>query len=364
MNPSNMGPVRPVLEEAPARRPRWQAASAVALGLVLLIVVLLVLGRDQGPGEETTTLAAPSTTAVTTTVGATMATTILAAGGLDALAAFQAGPVPPAAVCPSGSTPDVPGDVTAPRPPAASYPVAFDLESGLLVLSVHGSTWAFDPCWNRWAEMGAGGPDLDDGGDLVYDADSDLIVAFDDTGGWTYDLDTDTWTRKSGPPLGETWHLVYHDPSGLVVARAGFGGAIDAYDADSDTWYDLASFYSPDGWLAYDPAGDRFYLDYEGGLVWRYEPGEGWTQTGTPGFAGRSLTRDWVAFAESTGQFVVSSGGGVAVFDPVVLPGWEVLDDHYSQEGPLNRVEHSVVYDSANGRVIVLGGEYLGADGA
>ncbi len=72
MQSSSTGPVRPVLEGEPPRRPRWQAAVAVALGFGLLIVVLWLLGRD-GAVEETTvptTLAAPTTTAVTTTSAA------------------------------------------------------------------------------------------------------------------------------------------------------------------------------------------------------------------------------------------------------------------------------------------------------
>ncbi|MCU0280941.1 MAG: hypothetical protein MUE66_03740 [Acidimicrobiia bacterium] len=61
--------MRPVLEGEPSRRPRWQAAGAVALGLVVLSGVLWLLGRDR-PVEEatvTSTLAAASTTASTTT---------------------------------------------------------------------------------------------------------------------------------------------------------------------------------------------------------------------------------------------------------------------------------------------------------
>ncbi len=84
---------------------------------------------------------------------------ILTARGLDGLAAFRAGPVPADAVCPPGSTPDTPGDPTAARPtlPLDEWgtSAAFDRESGLLVLSVNGSTWTFDPCWNRWEEMGS-----------------------------------------------------------------------------------------------------------------------------------------------------------------------------------------------------------------
>jgi hypothetical protein len=147
MSSSNLGSERPVLEEEPSRLPRWQAAGAVALAVVLLVVVLLVLGRD-GPVEETTTAGPLATTAVTMTSEAATTTsaattTTLAASGLYALAAFQAGPLPPEATCPPGSAPDTPGDPNAPRPPLdsldpfeADASAAFDRESGLLVLLV------------------------------------------------------------------------------------------------------------------------------------------------------------------------------------------------------------------------------------
>jgi hypothetical protein len=69
MQPNDTGPVRPAFEEGSSCRPRWQAAGAVALGLVLLIVVLWALGRDRAVEETTvpTTLAAGSTTAASTT---------------------------------------------------------------------------------------------------------------------------------------------------------------------------------------------------------------------------------------------------------------------------------------------------------
>ena len=86
MPSNNTGPVRPVLEGEPSRRPRWQTAGAVALGLVLLVGVLWVLGRDR-PVEETTvttTLAVASTTATAST------TTTVPASALDGIVLYVA----------------------------------------------------------------------------------------------------------------------------------------------------------------------------------------------------------------------------------------------------------------------------------
>jgi hypothetical protein len=375
MQSGSTGPVRPVVEEEPSP----QAAGAVALGLVLLIVVLLVLGRDGAVEETTVASSVPATsTTITSTTAATTATTRAAttttgppsAVGLEALSGFQAGPVPPAAVCPPGSTPDTPGEVTAPRPFGAFDATAFDRESGLLVASVGGATWVFDPCRNLWEEMAAEGAYLGNGR-MVYDADSDLIVALGDTWGgagvWAYDVDTDAWTRKADPPArsGGFWPLVYHDPSGLVVARGDSGRTIVAYDVDTDSWYELGPM-AP-GLLAYDPGRDGFYLHRPGGELpeWWYQPGEGWTQLGIPRedmpLPGGAIPAGGVAFDEASGRLVVFSRGAVAALDPAV-PGWEILDDHSDQTGAINRAGHSVVYDTANGRLIVLGGEYLAAD--
>ena len=86
MPSNNTGPVRPVLEGEPSRRPRWQTAGAVALGLVLLVGVLWVLGRDRAVEETTatSTLAAASTTAAGST------TTTVPASALDGIVLYVA----------------------------------------------------------------------------------------------------------------------------------------------------------------------------------------------------------------------------------------------------------------------------------
>ncbi len=303
--------------------------------------------------------------------------------GLDGLAAFQAGPVPAEAACPPGSTPDTPGDPTAPRPPVPldewGTSAAFDRESGLLVLSVNGSTWTFDPCWNRWEEMGSQGPVLA-GHTMVYDADSDLIVARDPAGGevWGYDVDTDTWRPTgrtiSAEPLFDPdgRPLLYHDPSGLVIFSR--GQAAWENDIASDTLESLGVSLPPTDLtspiVTYDPLGNHFYaytlnsLGALAGSTWRYDPGQGWekielAQVFRVPQCGFFDPGGEQAFDEATGRMVVFSAGILAALDPAAS-AWETLDAYYQhpEEGHGYGSCAHLVYDSANDRLIVLGGEY------
>ena len=130
----------------------------------------------------------------TTTVEGTEAstwptTTTTTTPGLDDLSAFQAAPRPPEAVCPPGSTPDIPGDPAAPRPDlTADWVAAFDRESGLLVAAGGGSIWAFDPCRNRWEQM-ARGLDLASPDSMAYDAGHWNWA----TDVWAFDTRTAQW---------------------------------------------------------------------------------------------------------------------------------------------------------------------------
>jgi len=372
----------------PGARRRWRGPAIAVAALVVALAVALPLwfvfrGEESPPVVTeptvvTTTMLGTTTTgpaATTSTTAAASGTTwtvptgVVALGSPDRLADFQAKPLPPAATCPAGSTPDVPGGDTWwwNRPLGGALSAAFDRESGRLVLS----GWAFDPCRNVWEE-GSGDRWNDF---LVYDADSDLVLAFGNEV-WAYDVDADTWTQKGGMPSTSDWSFqaVYHDPSGLVVGVSGFGSArhLWAYDVDSDTWYDLGPVnlgeihpYDP-VMLGYDPAGDRFYI-YAAGAgggaqTWRYEPGQGWTfvATLTPDF---DLSRNdsvypagTMAFDRSAGRFVIVDRGVVAALDPSV-PEWEIIFDQ-SEGGSLNRSYQTVVYDPLNGRLVVLGGRY------
>ena len=408
MQPSNTGPVRPVLEGEPSDRSRWWAAGAVALALVLLIVVLLALGRD-GAVEETTvatSVPATSTMAVATTSGATTTTTVatttttLAALGLDALGSFQAKPLPPEAACPAGSTPDTPGDPSTPRPPwdslgfYGSVSAAFDRESGLLVALFQNpdddlaSTWTFDPCRNRWREMEADGLALGAAsmGEVTYDADSDLIVAIDETGVvWAYDTSEDTWTPTPWTPgktmLPVNWSSFYHERSGLLVLYDEWpkGAPLWAYDIDTDGRYQVGGWDPPLGQLFHRlfacgfspgmPCVQEFYIVHffsgPASTTWWYQLAIGWQQMNIatpspPCVEAGDLFDGTLAFDEATGRALVFCGTTLfATFDPV-LQEWEVTEG--SEEGP-GGFWGDPVYDSANDRLIFVGLSMWAFDG-
>jgi len=317
-------------------------------------------------GEVTTgTATTTSTTAAATTADPSRR------WDLDALAAHQAGTLSPAATCPAGSAPDTPGDTDDPHPPAADFATAaFDRQSGVVVVGVGTETWAFDPCRNRWQLMSTGGPEMGDTAyeALVYDADSDLTVAFDGSGVWTYDFDTNTWDRLGWELPTVRGQGLYHAPSGLIVA-VGQSDVVWAYDVETETRFELGSMPAR-GLLAYAPGRDEFYL-YEvyqrhpGGSTWRYDGDSGWVVLGIPTptlefafgdlFNGREITVD-----ETSDRVIIHSGAAVAVLDPTVQ-GWETPYLHEVREaaaadGPGFGWPASVLWDPLNDRLLVFGG--------
>ena len=206
---------------------------------------------------------------------------------------------------------------------------------------MNGSTWTFDPCWNRWEEMGSEGPVLD-GRPMVYDADSDLIVARDREGEvWGYDVDADSW-RPTGRTV-DAGPLLYHDPSGLVIFSS--GQTAWGYDVASDTLEPLGPSLPPTHLtsriVTYDPLGNHFYAytyttndsasTLEAALVgstWRYDPGQGWGKIA--GDLPAQVFFSFVyyggeqAFDEATGRMVVFSDGILVALDPTAS-AWEVL---------------------------------------
>ena len=87
-------------------------------------------------------------------------------------------------------------------------------------------TWTFDVCTNTWTLMGQ--PDIHGSSNLVspalvYDADSDIVVAIGALGVDAYDVDTDTWVRHGKAPsnVGDfnNGHAIYDPVSGLIVVR-------------------------------------------------------------------------------------------------------------------------------------------------
>jgi hypothetical protein len=309
--------------------------------------------------------------------------------------------------------------------------MAFDRHAGRIVLVAgvdepgHGwQTWTYDVCDNSWQRTSpANEPPAT--GRLVYDADSDRIVLFtdaDDREIWTYDLVADRWTRVGRVPLGvfptgadttsnPTYGTTfYHDPSGLVVLYD--GTMMWAYDVDSNTLAKVrqrpdasrpADSGLPEGKMAigYDPAEDvvvAVVVPYAGessdtdpslpsrylvpqrqwGETWTFDPGTGsWHNELLP--AASDLIVCGVMWRGSTecyptqGRAVFDAASGMAVFitrdyGRPAAPGrvdaydagqrvWRTLSPATGTGGDGARWCTSMppVYDPLNGRIVCLG---------
>ena len=164
--------------------------------------------------------------------------------------------------------------------------ITFGDQSQTWTFDVCSNTWAQKGAarGGRGAEPG-GWP-----GTLLYDADSDRTVALASGAGsvenlvaWSYDLETDRWVQGAESPAmtGAYQHdgwvperaypfvAAYHDPSGLVVVYDGTRAW--AYDVETDAWAAVrweADWARSEGvtptTLAYDPVRDRIVVNIEG----------------------------------------------------------------------------------------------------
>ena len=315
--------------------------------------------------------------------------------------------VPPALAtfeCPPGTDPDAPGPGDLARPAlGGSLHTAFDRRAGkVVVLAVPGDagtaeTWTFDVCTNRWTPMQPV-QEPDEAGRLVYDADSDLIVMLAESRVWAYDVDANTWIAKSATPSSLqhiTYSLAYDTTTGLVVVEASTSdrdtdpSELWTYDVEADpgswtvapaaAWTRIAQRGAiPDvgratlSLLVHDPSVDRLVsLFLEGGPQTQVRLFDfGTTTWSTSVSVAPDVSIGWgpegyeAAFDEVTGRSVVIDGGRVVAFD-ASKDEWEILADTasapaspYGPSGPPGPQGPSVVYDSANRRLVVCGGRY------
>ena len=213
---------------------------------------------------------------------------------------------------------------------------------------------------------------------LVYDADSDLVVAIDS--GRAYDTDTDTWIEVADPPSDAgRLHSVYDPVTGLIVTRDSETAVMWAFDVDTDTWtqVDQGSFApapgpSARGSMVYDPATDRilhYYADnsFGGGpwdgvgiqATWSFDPRAGkWEvePTATPELRGPRLA----VYDESAQLSVFVDDGFVMGYDATTQQWqglWQaerLVDGHST--GPHSGWPSWIVYDPINERVVVGNG--------
>jgi hypothetical protein len=341
----------------------------------------------------------------TTTTVSVAALPVVVEPGEDILATTMAKETPPIATCPAGSNPNLPGPVDQARPlQDYGFLTAMDRHSGRVIAGVYGGvdTWAFDVCTNTWtrATRRHSYPEAKPSA-LVYDADSDLVVAvgaFVDA----YDIDTDTWQRLGETPFGagSNARAVYDPVSGLIVARDIASSEMWAYNVDTDTWTPIRQGpISPPGTSqaidsdgdqhfyaqlhAYDANTDRIVLylaDNFGGsgvwdgsgdeMTWTYDLRAGeWTieETVTPelGVGAYSSPPGKAAYDEAAQLTVITGDGVVAGYDST-RHEWEILWENPPSEragnggmstGLHNRFGDTIVYDPTNDRIIVIGGD-------
>lgn len=338
----------------------WAAVLAA-----LLLAAALAAAAFVGSQRNQAVVIAPSPLA-------TMTVTTEAA---DILATTKAHPLPAQATCPPGSNPNAPGSAGQDRPTGGTWhgdvAMAFDRHAGRVVLLAPDErdpygrawqTWTYDVCANTWQRMSpAMEPPAADR--LVYDADSDRILAFTNVGNlaggeiWSYDLAADRWTQVGSVPWAGDNDLFgtifYHDPSGLVVAYDGV--TMWAFDVDSTTLAKVRQRPDPaqpvgaglpqgNVALGYDPGHDQvvavagWYSDHgvrlqprngEGPAdTWTFDPGTGsWRKETAPAF----------------GQLIVCGGMGDV----------SVRDRCYPTNG-------RAVYDEAAGLTVFMNGVAFG----
>ncbi len=258
-------------------------------------------------------------------------------------------------------------------------------------------TWTFDVCTNTWqvtspSEPAAASFDPTTAGQsssawLAFDADSDCSVALVAPSGggplqtWDFDLSANRWTRHDDAPVTDRtaggYGVVYHDPSGLVVVFDGTD--LWGYDVDVDAWTAVrqrpdpampAGAGLPVGFMAlgYDPVSNVLvaYADPPDGRpteTWTFDPVSS-TWRRVPGVTTPELRHGWfasgsgAAFDEELGQVVFGAGDASLEGYDAGLHAWTTLYD-WSTEGRAGATgwcdSRTPVGDALNARVVCRG---------
>ena len=303
------------------------------------------------------------------------------------------------AVCPVAAAPNKVGPPGQERPKLGdgAFSAAMDTQSGrIVVVDAASTTWALDVCTNTWKAMKPSAePFLSRGSRLVYDADYDVVVGFDARRVWTYSVDTNVWsqlpTSTPAPYLTPSSHLVYDSASARTLVLDPSAQEMWAYSLEEDAWAEIeqgeltpgrgaaSAFEKYVSLVVFDEVADQVVLapaDQGGRETWTFDPrAHVWTKqaSGLPemGF-GWVETNGPVAFDKVHGSTVAFSLGTMATYKQAdgawrsVKPGsgWasgittDPSDPVYSGDfdGPLCRLDHTLVYDPVNQRIVMLGG--------
>lgn len=295
--------------------------------------------------------------------------------------------------CAGIGDPDRPGIPWQDRPGTTStfaIPAAMDTRAGRLVaLEVPTSpddrtvTWTFDVCTNTWRRMAPATSPPQGRLSLVYDEQSDVTLAVPSWEGhvWAYDLRADSWTpradRKFRP--ASISDVTFDPDRRRVLAWSDEDASLWTYDVRRDVWQHiphgpgvawpdrriaLNNDKVPYTLMAFDSTVDAVVLivlpvKSDAGSTWLLDAGTlTWTRMrSTPPFYsfGWFETGNEVAYDSANRRTMYTGMGQIALYDSAT-DTWTTS----SPSGrPAPRLDHSLVFDSVNDRVILLGGESL-----
>jgi hypothetical protein len=220
-----------------------------------------------------------------------------------------------------------------------------------------GETWIYDPTCRSFTEaMTTSDPGARARGAAVYDASDDRLVLF---GGryrqaasgpytvygdvWSLDLAAMQWTELDGGT----------GPAGRSSTAAAFDttkGEMIVYGGNSST-----------SGLTFTPLGDTWAFDVKAGA---------WRQIATSGDPAKRLFHAAAIDPEGRRFFVYGGGGADAFTGPFYADLWSLdLESGAWTElsdgagGPRGRIQASLAYDAAKGRLLVFGGHDDGTIG-
>jgi len=356
-------------------------AAAFAAGFAMIAIAGIAAGF-LARGDTTLEPAAEGATSAVAQEGAASAPT----GWDPILATTVARAAAPAGRCPAGTDPNAPGPPGQDQPHTGGNGVhagAFDTHTGRIVyVDASYETWTFDVCTNVWRAMNAIGATKGGlPGGMVYDIDSEVVVALGSGHVSVYDIDSNTWTWLPSDFLGPGVNQfapsggVYDPVSGLIITTRVTGEAVDVwtYDIDTNTATSIGRLKGPDGenlsgfeLLGYSGGIDRLILGSFRNVTALVDPRTGQTtliETPTPG-----ILRGWsTSQATQAGDtayvtlgdwqdvegFRTRFPGQVCGFDPDAAAWTSCFE---IRGGSLPYVFDAVVGDPINNRLVYIRG--------
>lgn len=156
----------------------------------------------------------------------------------------------------------------------STIPAAMDTRHGVIVaLEVaafpgeQSVTWTFDVCTNTWSRKSPSAGPEEAMYRFVYDSAADVTLAIPHWKGpmWAYSVGDDAWTKlpeANGRPSGIT-DVAYDSDRAQVMAWSDFDGALFQYDFARNEWSRVGPLVYPPGVFA--PAPSR--RDVDGGTL-------------------------------------------------------------------------------------------------